>query len=122
MAKQKLVTLVDDLDGTEAQVSVEFGVEGRLWEIDLNETHQRELFGALSKFITAASPLGPYQLGDGRNALPQHGTRTVSGGRTPVEGRSSEVRAWAAAAGIPVQPRGRVPKEVIAQFEREHQG
>ncbi|THV40879.1 Lsr2 dimerization domain-containing protein [Glycomyces buryatensis] len=72
MAQRKQVTLIDDLDGTEADATVQFGIDGGLFEIELHEAHQRELFGKLSKFIAVATPLGQY-----RQRKVAQGTRSV---------------------------------------------
>lgn len=121
MAKLKQVTLVDDLDGTEPATAVEFGIEGQLFVIDLSEAHQRELFGALSKFIAAAAPQGRYRIrGEGRDDR-QGAYRRAKGRlatRSEAEGRSREFRVWAAEVGIYVHPRGRVPQQVIELFEQ----
>jgi nucleoid-associated protein Lsr2 len=37
MARQTTVRFVDDLDGSEATGTVEFGLEGRSYEIDLSD-------------------------------------------------------------------------------------
>lgn len=119
--KQKLVTLVDDLDGTEPASAVEFGIEGQLYVVDLSEAHQQELFGALSKFIAAATPLGRYRIrGEGREDRPGSYRRTKGRLATGAEraGRSREVRDWAAQSGIFVHPRGRIPEQVIEMFEQ----
>lgn len=124
MAKRKLVTLIDDLDGTEPACSVEFGIDGLLFVADLSETHQRELFEGLSKFIAAATPQGRYRIrGEGRTDR-QGAYRQAKGRlatRSEAEGRSREVRAWAAQVGIFVHPQGRVPQQVIEQFEQAAQ-
>jgi Lsr2 len=44
---QKIQTLfVDDLDGSEAEGTVRFGLDGTEYEIDLNARHSRELRNA----------------------------------------------------------------------------
>lgn len=121
MAKLKQVTLADDLDGTEPASAVEFGVDGQLFVIDLSEAHQGELFSSLSKFIAAATPLGRYRIrGEGRTD--RQGAYRRAKGRlathAEAEGRSREVRAWAAQVGIFVHPQGRVPQQVIEKFEQ----
>ena len=49
MASRTTVTLVDDLDGTEAEQSVLFGFEGVDYEIDLSSVHAQALRDALSQ-------------------------------------------------------------------------
>ncbi|MEV3935593.1 Lsr2 family protein [Glycomyces sp. NPDC049804] len=121
MAKLKQVTRIDDLDGSEPARAVEFGIAGQLFVVDLSESHQQELFGALSKFIAAATPLGRYRIrGVGRGEGQGSYRRAKGRLATSVEtaGRSREVRDWAAQAGIYVHPRGRVPQQVIEMFEQ----
>ena len=45
---QKIQTLfIDDLDGSAAEGTVRFGLDGSEYEIDLNEEHARQLRDAL---------------------------------------------------------------------------
>jgi hypothetical protein len=37
MAQRTVVSLVDDLDGTEANETVEYALDGVIYEIDLND-------------------------------------------------------------------------------------
>jgi hypothetical protein len=48
MAQKVLVSLVDDLDGTEAEGTVEFGLDGVSYQIDLSTDNAEELRDALS--------------------------------------------------------------------------
>ena len=52
VAKQTTVILVDDLDGSEATEQVEFGVDGRSYEIDLSAANSAKLREALAPFIS----------------------------------------------------------------------
>ena len=58
MARQTTVTLVDDLDGSEAEEQVEFSVDGRTYEIDLSTVNASRLRDALAPFVSAAPPHG----------------------------------------------------------------
>ena len=52
---QKIQTLfIDDLDGSAAEGTVRFGLDGTEYEIDLNEEHARELRDALARYVGAA--------------------------------------------------------------------
>jgi hypothetical protein len=52
---QKIQTLyVDDLDGSEAEGTVRFGLDGTEYEIDLNAGHAQELRDALARYVSAA--------------------------------------------------------------------
>ena len=48
---QKIQTLfIDDIDGTEAEGTVRFGLDGAEYEIDLNAKHADALRKALAKY------------------------------------------------------------------------
>ena len=52
---QKVQTLfIDDLDGSEAEGTVRFGLDGAEYEIDLNAEHAQALRDALARYVGAA--------------------------------------------------------------------
>ena len=52
---QKIQTLfIDDLDGSAAEGTVRFGLDGAEYEIDLNAEHAKELRDALARYVGAA--------------------------------------------------------------------
>ena len=56
---QKIQTLfIDDLDGSAADGTVRFGLDGAEYEIDLNARHARELRDALARYAGAARRVG----------------------------------------------------------------
>lgn len=54
MAERIQVELVDDLDGSTAQYTVTFALDGVTYEIDLNERHARELRALLDHYVRRA--------------------------------------------------------------------
>lgn len=104
---QKIQTLfIDDIDGSEAEGTVRFGLDGSDYEIDLNAEHADALRTALARYVT--------------------GGRRVPGSRRPAQsGRraggsgtdSTEVRDWARSQGIEVKDRGRIPADLIVKFK-----
>lgn len=54
MAKQTIITLVDDLDGSEAQDTVAFSLDGVAYQIDLNAEHAAELREVMQPFVARA--------------------------------------------------------------------
>ncbi|GAA2021801.1 hypothetical protein GCM10009819_00400 [Agromyces tropicus] len=54
MAKRTIVTLVDDIDGSEAAETVSFSVEGVDYEIDLSAANATALRNVLQPFAAAA--------------------------------------------------------------------
>jgi hypothetical protein len=107
VAQKVLMLLQDDLDGTEAQETVEFGLDGVLYQIDLTEDHAAELRAVLGTFIAAGRRTG----GRRRQAV-----RVKSLAKVDVPADPAAVRAWAAAHRITVPARGRIPASVLAQF------
>jgi hypothetical protein len=105
---QKIQTLViDDLDGSEADGTVRFGLDGTDYEIDLNTEHANELRDALARYVNAARRAG------GAARRPAR-----SGRRASANGlNTTEVREWAKAQGIDVKDRGRVPAELVVKFK-----
>ena len=105
---QKIQTLfIDDLDGSEAEGTIRFGLDGTEYEIDLNAEHAQALRDVLARYVHAAR-----RAGGGARRPARGGRRTAAGG---VD--STEVREWAKAQGIDVKDRGRVPAELVAKFK-----
>ena len=105
---QKIQTLfIDDLDGSEAEGTVRFALDGTEYEIDLNAEHAEALRDALARYVTAARRA---RGGARRSTRSRH--RASAGG-----GDSTEIREWAKAQGIEVKDRGRVPAELVARFK-----
>jgi hypothetical protein len=105
---QKIQTLfIDDLDGSDAEGTVRFGLDGAEYEIDLNAEHAKELRDALARYVGAGRRAG------GTARRPARGGR-----RGSVNGlNTTEVREWAKAQGIDVKNRGRVPAELVVKFK-----
>jgi nucleoid-associated protein Lsr2 len=103
---QKVETLfVDDIDGSAAQDTIQFGLDGTRYEIDLNADHVRELRAIFSRYSQA----GRKVTGASRRGSPAR--RKAS-----ADGAATDVRNWAKAHGIKVKDRGRVPADVLAQY------
>ena len=104
---QKIQTLfIDDIDGTEAEGTVRFGLDGAEYEIDLNAKHADALRKALAKYIDAARR----STGTARRPARTGRRASASGVNT------TEVREWAKAQGIEVKDRGRVPADLVVRF------
>jgi nucleoid-associated protein Lsr2 len=105
---QKVQTLfIDDLDGSEAEGTVRFGLDGTEYEIDLNAKHAQQLRDALGRYITAARRTGA----SARQPTRSRRKATASGPN------STEVREWAKTQGIDVKDRGRIPAELVVKFQ-----
>ena len=110
MAQRTEIVLTDDLDGSPADETVRFGIDGTQYEIDLSKKHAAEFRTALQPFILAARRLSVAQ----RRAARPAPRRT---GPSP-----SDVRAWAKNEGIEVKEKGRVPAELVVRFQAANLG
>ena len=100
MAQQVQVLLIDDLEGGDAIETVTFGLDGKSYEIDLNDKNNKKLRKALAPFIDAGRRAGK--------------NKTVK----KTDGDTAKVRAWARENGYEVNDRGRVPAEVHEAYAK----
>ncbi len=110
MAQRVEIVLEDDIDGSAADETVEFRLDGAGWEIDLTSDHATQLRGALSGWVGAARRVG----GTGRRGNVSQPTAEASN-RKPARTDPSQpaaIRARAGENGYQVSPRGRVPSAV----------
>jgi hypothetical protein len=107
MAQKVQVLFIDDLDGSEAEGTVSFGLDGAHYEIDLNQVHARELRTILARYAGAGRKI----TGPGRRPARRRGSAATE------ERDTTEIRDWAKANGFEVKDRGRIPAEVVARFQ-----
>lgn len=115
MAQRVNVVLVDDLDGNEAEETVQFGLDGASYEIDLSSSNAEKLREALAVYVGHARKSGSRS----RGKVATRGS-SRSSGRAAGEPSPAEIRAWARENGWEVPERGRVSGEVRAAFEAAH--
>jgi hypothetical protein len=120
MAKTTIVHLTDDLDGSDADVTVEFAYKGKAYSIDLNDMNASELDEALSPYIVAAEKAGGVQSSRSGGRSSRSGgpakSRTAASGTGEADPK--QVRAWAEANGVAVSPRGRIASSVVEQYRQ----
>jgi hypothetical protein len=109
VSKQIITVLTDDVDGGDADRTVEFGFDGVNYTIDLSEKNIGKLRQALDPYLAAASRVG----------------RTGSSGRIasrPAQparanrDQNQDIREWAANNGHEVSDRGRIPTSIVEAF------
>jgi hypothetical protein len=104
MATKITVVLDDDLHGGPADETVRFGIDGTSYEIDLNTTNAAAFRRQLAPYIEHARRMGARQR--------QRPGRTVAS-----RARSADIRAWAKDQGIALSDRGRIPADVVEQYQ-----
>ncbi|MFB9075227.1 MULTISPECIES: Lsr2 family protein [Citricoccus] len=94
MAQKVEVVLVDDLDGSPADETVQFSLDGRHYEIDLSAQHAKELRATLKTHIRKARAVAP---------------------PAPAN-EAARIREWAAENGYEVSRRGRLHRDVVEAY------
>lgn len=115
MATHTITTYTDDLDGSSEDVrTLRFSVDSAYYEIDLSEANAEALHEALKKYTAAGRRISAAHASTGSNRR--------SAGTTPAsrDYDPKAVRAWAAANGVEVPARGRVPLTVIQAYREAH--
>jgi hypothetical protein len=110
MAQKVNIVLVDDIDQTDADETVTFGLDGKEYAIDLNTKNARSLRDALAPYVAHARPVSGRA---GRRSAAK--STAAAGGPAP-----SEIRAWARSNGFDVPERGRVSAEVREAYAAAH--
>lgn len=111
MAKHTTVTLIDDLDGGEADEQVQFSVDGRSYEIDLSTKNAGKLRESLAPFVSAARRAG------GRSGSAGSSSNGSSASERAV---NRAVREWAVGQGMKISERGRIPSSVLEAYHAAH--
>jgi hypothetical protein len=116
MARQIITVLSDDLDGSEADRTVEFGLDGVNYTIDLSDKNAGKLRKALEPYITAGSRVGR---GGVAGRASGRGRGAASSGRSNRD-QNQAIREWAVKNGYEVSERGRIPMSVVEAFNAAH--
>lgn len=103
MAQRVQVILVDDVSGGEASETVEFGLDGVTYEIDLSDENAAKLREDLGRWVGMARRSG------GRRQSRRRGS---AGPSTATRDELARMREWGRANGYKVSDRGRVSQEV----------
>jgi hypothetical protein len=105
----RVVTLItDDLDGSEAEGTFTFSLEGFSYEIDLSKAHAQELRLALEPYIKAGRRTG------GRRVRRSSSAAATDGDQIKA------MRDWAKGKGLKVSDRGRISAQVQDAYNKAH--
>jgi nucleoid-associated protein Lsr2 len=114
MAQKVEVRLLDDLDGSPADGTVKFALDGVEYEIDLSSKHALDLRQALDPFLGAARRVG--RVGSGGRRGGASGAGASPGANRE---RNQAIREWAKGKGLEVSDRGRISQELVEQYQAE---
>jgi Lsr2 len=111
VARKVHVQLLDDIDGAAADETLKFGLDGVNYEIDVCAKHADRLRKDLAKFI-----LNGRRIGRGGITPAQRRHPTAAPARSD-RAQNQAIREWAKRKKIQLSDRGRIPADVIAQYE-----
>jgi len=114
MAQRVIREFIHDIDGSEAERTFTFAVDGIDYEIDLSTQNIKEIHEAVAGFVESA-----------RKVKAGGGSRRVRRTSISASGRSREqiqaVREWARQQGHSINDRGRIPASIQQAFDQAHQ-
>jgi len=117
VAQKVTVSLIDDLDGDKADETVEFGLDGKSYEIDLSTGNADKLRDALASYVAAARRPGGRRRSGGAAAS----TASAAARRPSVDREQNQaIRDWARKRGMKVSDRGRIPADVLEAYHQEN--
>lgn len=113
MAQKLIVESVDDIDGSQADEHVLFGLDGVDFEIDLSERNAKVLREKLSPFVSGAR-----RVGGRRKPRPKASSGITTETEQETRERNLLIRSWARKNGWEVSDRGRLPADVVEAYEK----
>ncbi len=108
MARKTFVELIDDVDGSKADETVSFSLDGVGYEIDLTADNAQRLRDEIGSWT-----------GKARRVSGRRTTRSASSSTTSPE-ETARIREWARENGYTVSDRGRIASEVRSAYEAAH--
>jgi Lsr2 len=116
MAQKVITEFIDDIDGSPAERTFTFAVDGTNYEIDLSTENIAEFKSAIGGFIESARKVkGSSSSSNGRRAR----STGANGGRQSRE-QTQAVREWARQHGHNISNRGRIPSSIQQAFDQAH--
>ena len=112
MAQIREIRLVDDLSGDVADETIEFGLDGKNYEIDLTTANAKKLRDVLADYVASAR----------RATTGRRRAAANSPARRPAIDREQNqaIREWARKRGMKVSDRGRIPADVLEAYHQEN--
>jgi hypothetical protein len=113
MAQKVQITLLCDLDdgNVEADETLQFGLGGASYEVDVCGKHAQQVRDGLQPFVVH---------GRKTSSASSSNSRRRSGRAAAGRDQTAGVRAWAKGQGIQVNDRGRIPASVVKEYEAAH--
>lgn len=111
MAQRTQTVLIDDVDGSAADETVSFAIDGSNYEIELSDKNAAKLRDVLATYIAHGRRAGRTPKPAGRPAA-----TTARADREQTQA----IREWARSNGHEVSDRGRIPAAVLDAYNALH--
>jgi hypothetical protein len=106
VAKQTITKLIDDMDDTDADETVRFGLDGNQYEIDLSTKNAAKLRQVLQPYVDAGKRVRGAAAPARRRGAPALTDRA----------QNKAIREWARSKRKKISDRGRIPEEIVAEY------
>lgn len=138
MARETMVIITDDLDGSKSAETLSYGLDGISYEIDLSAANAKRFRKMFHEFVDASRPADSETVAvetvvaaaPAENSAPRakrgRPAKKATAARKKVPAAvtdgpdPSEVRAWAEANNKQVSKRGRLNADLISEFAAAH--
>jgi hypothetical protein len=110
MAQKVQVMLLCDLDdgNVDAEETLQFSLGNTAYEVDVCAKHAQQIRDGLDPFVAQARKVSAASAGRRR--------QRTAGSRQ----ETANIRSWAKDHGMPVNERGRIPANVVKEYEAAH--
>jgi nucleoid-associated protein Lsr2 len=109
VVSRTIIEVTDDLDGSKADETIQFTIDGTSFEVDLSTAHAKELRNALDPYMKA-----------GRKTHGRRDSRRRAGSAMRDHDQTAAIRDWAKTHGLNVSDRGRISAEVQDAYNAAH--
>lgn len=114
MVQKVNVELVDDMDGSKAESTIEFGLDGVHYAIDLSTDNAAQLRDSFATYLAHAHRTGGRKRRGGKAQVPSAAATSTTADRK----RNQAIREWAREQGMEVSDRGRIPAEIVEAYDK----
>ncbi|MFG3701557.1 Lsr2 family protein [Micromonospora sp. NPDC047620] len=121
MARQIIHKLVDDLDGGDADETVKFALDGVQYEIDLSAPNAEKMRDLLAPYISHGTKFGRGAIAVAgravRGSVVAGNSRGARPSVTANRDQNKAIRDWAKRVGKELSDRGRIPRDIVAEYQ-----
>lgn len=110
--------LVDDLDGSDADVTITYSIDDEFYSIDLTEENAQAFRKVLAPYIEVSAVAEAPSARSVRSITTAPSAVSTSTKRSPEQLQA--IRDWARANGYEVADRGRIKADIVEAFEAAH--